>query len=147
MDFFIRNEEKNMMKEWHTMNLNIRYDLPSEFWDKVPLIYAEMEGWLGFGTGGINGQKGIPYWYSYDTNEKHISASVEHSGLAFEALMELKEWETWSRRIKIVATRILGYKVGEIELGEVGEGLEWIMNYLNQDAPTQNSLTQNSKLP
>ena len=54
------------------MNLNIRYDAPKEIWDKIPLIYEQLTGWLGFGKGGDLGEKGIPYWFSFNQNEKHI---------------------------------------------------------------------------
>ncbi|MGH1388141.1 hypothetical protein [Kordia sp.] len=101
-------------------NLNIRYDLPKEIWDKVPLIYQKMNGWIGFG------KDGIPHWFSYDTNEKSIIASVEPSGLHFEANMELNEWIEWKVEIKRIATEILEFKVGEIEEGEVGHEIEWI---------------------
>jgi hypothetical protein len=105
--------------ERQEMNLNIRYDADEEVWDKIPGIYSQLDGWLSFGEGGNKGDKGIPYWYSYDENEKHICASVEPSGLHFTALMADQEWEIWKKRIKDISTNILGYKVGEIELGEV----------------------------
>jgi len=101
------------------MNLNIRYDAPKEVWDKIPLIYEKMEGWIGYGDGKNKGERGIPYWFSFDEDEKHILASVEPSGLQFSGLMTDEEWGEWSQRIKILASDILGYKVGEIELGEV----------------------------
>ncbi len=102
------------------MNLNIRYDAPKEIWDKVPHIYQQMDGWLGAGDG-TNGQCGIPYWFSFNENEKHICASVEPSGLQFTGLMTDEEWNNWSVKIKRIASAELGYKVGEIELGEVDE--------------------------
>jgi len=104
----------------HEMNLNIRYDAADEIWDKIPLIYAQLKGWLGYGTGEKKGEKGIPYWFSFDENEKHILASVEPGGLHFSGLIDADDWQIWVREIKEIATRELGYKVGEIELGEVG---------------------------
>jgi len=101
------------------MTLNIRYDAPAEVWDKVPLIYAQLDGWLGSGQGGELGEKGIPYWFSYKEDEKHICASVEPGGLQFTGMMDAEEWEAWVKKIKLVATRELGYKIGEIEAGEV----------------------------
>jgi hypothetical protein len=74
--------------EYQEMNLNIRYDAGDEIWDKVPVIYEQMDGWLGFGQGGDKGSNGIPYWFSYNENEKHIWASVEPGGLLFVGLME-----------------------------------------------------------
>ncbi len=94
--------------------LNIRYDLPHEIWDKVMLVYEKMPGWLGYGKDG-NGQKGIPYWFSFNENEKSISASVEPSGLQIVGNMEENEWNSWVTEIKKIATEILGFKVGEIE--------------------------------
>ncbi|RBL91188.1 hypothetical protein [Chitinophaga flava] len=101
------------------MNLNIRYDAPREIWDKIPFIYTQLNGWLGFGEGGDLGEEGIPYWFSYNEKEKHISASVEPGGLQFTGLMDDTDWQIWVKEIKHIATRELGYKVGEIELGEV----------------------------
>ena len=101
------------------MNLNIRYDAPDEVWGKLPLIYRQLNGWLGFGQGGALGEKGIPYWFSFNEKEKHISASIEISGLHFSGLMNMEEWTVWAREIKQIATKELGFKVGEIETGEV----------------------------
>lgn len=100
------------------MTLNIRYDAPEEVWDKVAKIYKQLNGWLGFGAGD-RGEKGIPYWFSFSENEKHILASVEPGGLHFTGLMDLDEWTIWAKEIKSIATSELGFKVGEIELGEV----------------------------
>lgn len=109
-------------------NLNIRYDLPKEIGDKMPAVYAQMSGWLGFG-GTNGGQPGIPYWFSFNPDEKSIYASVEPSGLQICAYMEEDEWENWKARIKKVATSILGFKVGELEEGEVDDEIEWITQY------------------
>ncbi len=111
--------------ELHECNLNIRYDLPKEIWDKIPLVYEKMNGWIGYGNE-ENGENGIPYWFSYKENEKSIYASVEPSGLHFVANMELNEWLEWKIEIKKIATDILGFKVGEIEEGEVGYEIEWL---------------------
>lgn len=83
------------------------------------MIYEQLNGWLGFGKGGELGEKGIPYWFGFDENEKHISASVEPGGLHFAGLIDTDEWTIWVKEIKNIATRELGFKVGEIELGEV----------------------------
>lgn len=102
------------------MNLNIRYDLPKETWDIViPEIYKKLEGWIGFATEEIEYRKGLPHWFGFDENQKHICASVEPSGLHFVGLMEDEEWEIWKKTIKQIATQKLGFKIGEIELGEV----------------------------
>ncbi len=107
-------------------NLNIRYDLPEEIWDKVTQVYESMNGWLGF-----NDDKGdeesVPYWFSFNEDEKCISASVEPSGLNFIALnIAEDEWESWLNNFKKVATEKLGFIVGELELDEVDYEIEWI---------------------
>ncbi|WP_282086667.1 hypothetical protein [Aquimarina algiphila] len=94
--------------------LNIRYDLPLEIWDKVMLVYEKMPGWLGYGKNG-NGEEGIPYWFSFNESEKSIFASVEPGGLQIIGNMEEKEWSSWITEIKKNATKILGFKVVEIE--------------------------------
>ncbi|GAA4275177.1 hypothetical protein U6A24_17570 [Aquimarina gracilis] len=53
-------------------------------------------------------------------------ASIEPSGLHFEARMNEDEWIQWKARFKKVATEILRFKVGEIEEVEVGHEIEWI---------------------
>jgi hypothetical protein len=106
--------------EHQQMNLNIRYDAGKDVWDKILLIYSQLDGWLGFGEGDNKGQKGIPYWFGFNESQKHILASVEPSGLHFSGLIENEEWEIWKTNIKAISSNILLYKVGEIELGEVG---------------------------
>jgi len=97
------------------MNLNIRYDFP--IWKyRVPIIYSKTEGWI----------KGTNYWFSENETEKHICSSIEPAGLAFSGLMEDEEWKEWSKKIKEIATKILGYKIGEIETGEVGHDFIWV---------------------
>jgi len=66
------------------------------------------------------GDNGIPYWFGFNEDEKHISASVEPSGLQFSGLLDNSEWVIWVDKIKRIASQELGYKAGEIELGEVG---------------------------
>jgi hypothetical protein len=102
---------------FQSTNLNIHYSAGSEIWDKIPSIYERMDGWLGFGKGGNAGEEGIPYWFSYDETEKHISASVEPSGLSFTGLMENQEWELWISKIKSISSEILGFEVIEPEIG------------------------------
>lgn len=101
--------------EHHELNLNLYYWLP--FWGyRVPLICSKMEGWTGE----------LYWWFGKSEEEKHITASEEPSGLHFEALMEKEEWEAWIANFKCIAQKILGYRIGEIELGEVGIEPEWI---------------------
>ena len=96
------------------MNLNIRYDFP--VWDyRVPTICAKMPGYI----------KGTNFWFSKNLDEKHLSCTVEPAGFVIGGLMENEEWEIWSKQFKVVATEILGYKIGEIETGEVGHDFIW----------------------
>ena len=71
----------------HDVTLNIRYDAPDKIWKKIPSIYEQMPGCLGFG------QDGIPCWFNFDYygNEKAVSASVEIGGLQFSGKMENDE--------------------------------------------------------
>jgi len=102
------------------MHLNINIDLLVEVWNSViPEIYKEMDGWIGFAK--EEHIKGLPFWFSFNKKEKHICASVEPGGLHFSGLMEDEEWDNWRKKIKRIATEKLGFKVGEIELGEVDE--------------------------
>ncbi|WP_197474572.1 DUF4291 domain-containing protein [Tenacibaculum ovolyticum] len=103
----------------HYLNLNLYYWLP--IWEyRVPLLFSKMEGWIDEPY----------YWFSKSDDEKHITACVEPSGLCFEALMEEKEWQEWIANFKEIAQEILGFKVGEIELGEVGHEPEWLNSKL-----------------
>jgi hypothetical protein len=103
------------------MNLNIRYDLPKEIWKNIiPQIYNETPGFLGFASEEMGYRKNLPHWFSFNESEKHVYASVEPACLHFEAYMMSDEWDLWKREVKEIASKKIGFKVGEIELGEVG---------------------------
>jgi len=102
------------------MTLNIRYDLPDKVWQTIiPEIYKALDGWIRYETNTTSHARGLPHWFSFNETEKHIIASVELGGLCFYGLMQDDEWEIWKQSIKKIATEKLGFKVGEIELGEV----------------------------
>ncbi|WP_378182110.1 hypothetical protein [Aquimarina sp. SS2-1] len=61
-----------------------------------------MPGWLGFGTKDI-GYAGIPHWFSFDEDEKHIVASIKPSRLQFEAKMDHQKWISWKTQFKKIA--------------------------------------------
>lgn len=106
------------MKNQH-FNLSVKYDQPAEVWKNVVGAYAKLDGWLGFGDG-LTGEKGIPYWFSFDENEKHICASVEPSGLSFSGRVSDADWALWKYKTKVLMSHSIGLIVGEIEEGEVG---------------------------
>ena len=96
------------------VNLNLYYWLP--IWAyRVPLIYSKMNGWIA----------DTNFWFNKSLDKKHITASLEPAGLTFSGLMEDNEWNDWVSKFKKVAQAVLGYKIGEIELGEVGHEPEW----------------------
>ncbi len=103
---------------YHECTLNIWYHLPKETLEKVHLIYERMPGWLGY-RNKLGETTGIPFWYSFDEEQKSIYASVEASGLQICATMDEADWNNWITSFKKLATEILNYKVGEIEHGEV----------------------------
>lgn len=127
---FIGKQTNYNKMEKQECNLNIRYDLPDKIFNKVDSVYRKMNGWVGYGSSG-KGETGIPYWFSFDETQKSISASVEPSGILFTANMELSEWIEWKTELKKVATETLGFKVGEIEEGEVEYEIEWINKKTN----------------
>lgn len=93
-------------------NLNIWYDSPDEVWDKVPEIYENMPGWIGY-------RNGIPYWFGYEEDDVFVVASVEPSGLSFYAQMNDNDWITWIEQFKCEASKVLSFDVGEPEDGYV----------------------------
>ena len=101
------------------MNLNIWYYLPNKYLDKLPLIFSQMDGWLGSGMSNPK-IKDSGFWFSYsiDKSVKYICCLHEPSGLHFNANMEREEWEKWKVKLKKVATEILGFNVGEPEIGD-----------------------------
>lgn len=102
--------------EHFEINLNIWYYLPENYQNQLPLVFSQMDGWLGSGGFGIDSG----FWYSYNTDksEKYVSSYHEPSGLHFNAFMEPTEWLEWKEEIKRIATETLGFKVGEPELGD-----------------------------
>ena len=95
------------------ITLNIRYDAPDEIWAKIPFIYSQMPGWLGFA------EDNMPYWYSMDNSgdKKMISASVEPGGLQVYGYMSTDEWSLWLSSFTEKATSELGFEVGDVQDG------------------------------
>ncbi len=100
--------------EYQSANLNIPYDWP--IWEyRIYVIYSRTEGWI----------PGTNRWFNESNESKYISTSLEPAGLTFFGNMEKEEWNAWLKNLKEVATNLLGTKIGEIELGEIGN-LEWL---------------------
>ena len=104
-------------------NLNLPSVLIDHAGDKLVRAYTKIEGWLGFGDG-VEGENGIPYWFAYDENKKHVHASFEPSGLLFSGLMKPDEWEIWKYSVKVIVSHNVGFVLGELENGEVGTVLQ-----------------------
>lgn len=102
--------------EFFQINLNIKYDFPEHIQKQLPQIFAQMDGWLGSGGHGND----VGYWYSFNTDnsEKYISCYHEPSGLHFSAYIDAIEWMEWKQKIKDIASKTLGFKVGEPEVGD-----------------------------
>ncbi|MFT6338834.1 MAG: hypothetical protein ACJATI_005613 [Halioglobus sp.] len=102
--------------EHFEMNLNIWYYLPEKYLKQLPQIFSQLSGWLGSGGYGLDSG----FWYSYniDKSEKYICCHHEPSGLYFSAFIEESEWEDWKKEIKEIASKTLGFKVGEPEVGD-----------------------------
>lgn len=112
------------------VTLNIWYHLPKKILHQVPQVYETMPGWLGYAPEGT--LKGFPFWFSFDETKKHVTSYTEPSGFKLTGKMNDKEWEKWVQAFKDQATAILGFKVGDIELGEVDYELEWINKDIHQ---------------
>ncbi|NML36862.1 hypothetical protein HHL17_06600 [Chitinophaga sp. G-6-1-13] len=66
--------------DYYETTFNLDDDMPAAAWEKVIAVYEQLPGWVGFSNG-------IPFWFGTNENEKHISASVEPSGLLVGAYM------------------------------------------------------------
>jgi len=97
-------------KRSHNCNLNIWYYLPNEEWNKISKLYESMPGWIGY-------RNGVPYWFGQEEDDIFITASVEPSGLSFNAKLNNSDWFSWIERFKSEATKVLGFNVGEPEDG------------------------------
>lgn len=97
-------------KSSHNCNLNIRFYLPDEEWNKISNLYESMPGWIGY-------KNGVPYWFGQEDDDIYITASVEPSGLSFYAQLNNSDWNSWVERFKSEATKVLGFDVGEPEDG------------------------------
>jgi hypothetical protein len=98
-----------MSHEMHSVTLNIRYDIPASSWSTLAKVYESMPGWQGVG------QDGCPVWQPDGPNGGDISASVEPSGLLFEANVSETTWVNWISDFIQRATIALGMTVKDAD--------------------------------
>ncbi|WP_433922952.1 hypothetical protein [Paenibacillus taichungensis] len=100
----------------HNCNLNIRYDLPDEVWDKVSKVYERMPGWIGY-------KSGVPYWFGSEEEDVFIEASVEPSGLSFYAQMNIDDWVSWIETFKLERQKCWALKLVNLKMDICDESL------------------------
>lgn len=98
-----------MGHEMSTVTLNVRYDMPDASWEKLVKVYEAMPGWQGFV------EDDCPVWRPDGAGNGHISASVEPSGLLFEADVSKTTWELWLTDFMRRATAALGFEVRDAD--------------------------------
>jgi len=92
-----------------SITLNIRYDMPTDMWDKLSQVYESLPGWRGYIL------DGCPVWASLTEPERSISASVEPSGLLIDGDMPEKEFDAWISTFMQEASKALGFQVKDAE--------------------------------
>lgn len=90
-----------------SITLNLPYDLSDETWQKVAVVYQQMEGWLGVND--------VPWWFGNEDDPRHISASVEPSGLLIEGRLESEVWIQWIDTLCARLSELLGFEVSDAE--------------------------------
>lgn len=90
----------------HSITLNVRYDQPPADWDKVMKVYESMPGWCSESDASWFGLEGDPEW---------IWASVEPSGVLFEAQMDDAAWSKWIGELCARLTTALDRPVRDAE--------------------------------
>ena len=90
----------------HSTTLNVPYDQPKADWDKVMRVYESMPGWLA---------QGDQAWFGSESDPEWIWASVEPSGILFEAQMDDAPWSKWIGELCARLTSALGRPIHEAE--------------------------------
>ncbi len=90
----------------HSITLNVRYDQTQADWDKVIQVYESMRGWRSGSDASWFGREGDPEW---------IWASVEPSGILFEAQMDDAAWSEWIGKLCARLTAALDRPVHDAE--------------------------------
>ena len=92
----------------HSITLNVRYDQPHADWDRVMRVYESMPGWRATGHDqSWFGAEGEPIW---------VWASVEPSGIQFEAEMDEASWSKWLSDLCTRLSSALGRPVQDATL-------------------------------
>lgn len=90
------------------ITLNIPYDLSEKEWESVAAVYASLDGWLG--------APDVPAWYGREGDARHISASVEPSGIQFYGELEAPLWTGWLTVLCARMSLALGREVHDAEV-------------------------------
>ena len=73
------------------------------------MIFEALPGFRGYDAGGV------PFWFGFESEIRHLYASVEPSGLLVEGTIDDEEWIGWDAAMRRHATMILGYTVKDAE--------------------------------
>ena len=92
-----------------SITLNLPYDLEAREWEKVSLVYKQMDGW-------IEGCE-LPYWFGTEKDECYIYASVEPSGLLICGnVSDDRIWLGWITLLCAKLTLALGKEIYDAEI-------------------------------
>lgn len=90
----------------HRCTYNIPYDAPAAMLTKIFEALPEFRGYDA---------SGIPFWFGFESEVKHLWASIEPSGLLVEGTIDDAEWDSWDSAMRRQATTELGYAVKDAE--------------------------------
>ena len=90
------------------ITLNLPYDLSSNDWEKVALVYKDMDGWLGHSN--------QAYWYGTEQDHQYIYASIEPSGLLISGKISEMMWIGWVTKLCAKLTHTLGCEIYDADM-------------------------------
>ncbi|MGB3511620.1 MAG: hypothetical protein WBA93_20755 [Microcoleaceae cyanobacterium] len=90
-----------------TITLNLPYDLSDSDWEKVSIVYKQMDGWIDNHDG--------PYWFGTEEDDQYIWASVEPSGLLLSGKIDEMIWIGWITVLCAKLTLALGREIHNAE--------------------------------
>jgi hypothetical protein len=91
-----------------SITLNLPYNLEAQEWEKISLVYQEMDGW-------IEGYE-FPYWFGTEKDESYICASVEPSGLVMFGNVSDEIWVGWITKLCAKLTLALGKEIYDAQI-------------------------------